>query len=218
MKSLATFGSLGAKLAIVAVATVGGTALVGSSVFASLSATATNISGTQSISTATLKLVQVAAGNGLTAGFTTAVSGVAPGDTINRFIDLSNTGTMAGSAMNLKVADTNATVLTTDPSNGLQVLVKECPTAYAAVTGTCSAGETTAVAQTSANTLLGVQTVTLSTLAPSTTVHLKFIITLPTGSEVIANGVIPGTSVTGLTSLLTWTFNEAQRATNITTA
>lgn len=218
MKNLATFGSFGAKIAIVAAATMGGTALVGSSVFASLSATANNTSA-QSVTTATLKLTQAASGvAGLTAGLTTAVSGMAPGDTINRFIDLSNAGTMAGQAMTLKVADSAATVLTTDAVNGLQVTVKECTVAYTTVTGACSGTETTAVAATPANTLLSAQSATLSTLAAGSTVHLKFIINLPAGSEVTTNGTLPGGTVQGLTSLLTWTFSETQRTATNTVA
>ena len=218
MRNLANIGSIGVKLAIVATATVGGTALVGSSVFASLSATANNTSA-HSVSTATLKLTQAPSGvSGLGAGFSTAVTGMAPGDTINRFIDLTNGGTMAGQSMTLKVADSAATVLTTDPSNGLQVTVKECPTAYVTVSGTCAAGETTALAAVPANTLLANQTLTLSTLAAGSSVHLKFIINLPAGSEITTNGSLPNGTVQGLTSLLTWTFTEAQRTATNTVA
>lgn len=218
MKSLATFGSLGAKLAIVAVATVGGTALVGSSVFASLSATAFN-TGAHSVSTGTLKLTQAASGvAGLTNGFTTPVTLMAPGDVLNRFIDVTNGGTLAGQSMTLKVADSNATVLTTDGTNGLQVVVKECTLAYTTGTGLCAGTETNALLTTPATTLLSNQTITFASLAAGALTHLKFTITLPAGSENTANGTLPGGTVQGLTSLLTWTFTEAQRTASNTVA
>ena len=89
-------GSIGLKVVIVSAATLGGAALVSSSVFASLTATAFNTSP-QSVSTGTLKLSQAPSGvAGLTGGFLTAIAAMAPGDTVNRFVDVTNAGTLAG--------------------------------------------------------------------------------------------------------------------------
>ena len=218
MKSLVSVGSFGAKIAIVITATVGGTALVGSSVFASLTATANNTSA-QSVSTSTLRLTQAPSGvAGLTAGFVSAVTAMAPGDTVNRFVDVSNIGTMAGQSMTLKVADSAATVLTTDAVNGLQVTVKECTVAYTTVSGLCSGTETTVVSLIPANTLLTAQSATFASFAAGSTTRLKFIISLPAGSENTANGTLPTGTVQGLTSQLTWTFTEAQRTATNTVA
>lgn len=210
--------SVVAKVAIVAVAGVAGVSLVSTAVFASLTATAFNTSA-QSVTTATLKLTQAPSGvSGLTAGFATAVTGMAPGDTINRFVDVTNAGTMDGQSMTLKVADASTTVLTTDAVKGLQVTVKECTVAYTTVTGACSGTETTALASTPANTLLTDQSATFASLAASGVTHLKFIINLPAGSEVTANGTLPGGTVQGVTALLTWTFTETQRTATNTVA
>ena len=218
MKSLVSVGSFGAKIAIVITATVGGTALVGSSVFASLTATANNTSA-QSVSTSTLRLTQAPSGvAGLTAGFVSAVTAMAPGDTVNRFVDVSNIGTMVGQSMTLKVADSAATVLTTDAVNGLQVTVKECTVAYTTVSGLCSGTETTVVSLIPANTLLTAQSATFASFAAGSTTRLKFIISLPAGSENTANGTLPTGTVQGLTSQLTWTFTEAQRTATNTVA
>ena len=203
-------------IAVMLTATLGGVALTSQSVLASLNATAFNTTA-QSISTATLKLTQAASGQaGLTAGFTTAVTGVAPGDTINRFIDLTNGGTMNGQLMTIKLADATNTVLTTDPVNGLQVVVTECSVAFTATTGACSGTTTTDLASTSANAIAATaQALTVSSTAAGAVVHLKFAISLPAGSETTANGVLPLGTVQGLTSTLTWTFSETQRlATN----
>jgi len=214
VKNIVTIGSVGAKIAIVLTATVGGVALVGSSVFASLTATANNTAA-HSITSGTLKLTQAASGvAGLTAGFTTAVNAVAPGDTINRFMDLTNAGTLAGASITLGVVDSAATKLTTDAVNGLQVTVKECTVAYTTVTGACSGTETTMLAATSANVLLSAQSLTVAAadLLAAGVAHTKFIISLPASSEVTTNGTLPGATIQGLTSLLTWTFTETQRA------
>ena len=206
------------KLATFSIAAVAGVSLISSSVFASLTATAFNTSA-QSVSTSTLKLTQAQSGvAGLTAGFVSAVTAMAPGDTVNRFVDVSNIGTMAGQSMTLKVADSAATVLTTDAVNGLQVTVMECPVAYTTGTGLCSGTETTVVALTPANTLLTAKTATFASFAAGSTTRLKFIISLPAGSENTANGTLPTGTVQGLTSQLTWTFTEAQRTATNTVA
>ncbi len=213
MKNLASIGSIGAKLAIVAAATVGGTALVGSSVFASLTATASNTSA-HSVTSGTLKLTEAASGvGGLTAGFTTAVTAMAPGDTINRFIDLTNGGTLAGASWTLGLADSAVTKLTTDAVNGLSVVVKECSVAYTTGTGLCS-GTETPMLTTTANALLSPQalTVVAADLLPGALTHTKFIIALPASLEVTTNGTLPPLTIQGLTSLLTWTITETQRA------
>ena len=220
MKKLATVGSFGAKIAIVITATVGGTALIGSSVFASLTATATNTGG-QSVTTGTLSYAQSNVPI-LTAGLTTAVTGVVPGDVINRFINLTNGGTLAASTISLKLAEaatlpvvTTSSPLTSTALTGLQVAVFECSVAYNTSTGNCGGTETPVITATTANALVSIAApVTLVSTAGGATSRLKFVITLPAGNEVIANGVIPASSVTGITSALTWTFTAAPRSAN----
>ena len=217
MKRLVTIGSFGAKIAIVITATVGGTALVGSSVFASLTATATN--GTaQSVTSASLKLTQADSSvTGLTAGFTTPVTKLAPGDTISRYIDLSNGGTLDGASMTLKVADANTSILTTSAAAGLAVIVKECTQAYTATSGACGGTEST-VLTTTANALLSPLTlpVAAADLVAGAVARLRFVISLPASSEVTTNGTLPGSSIQGVSALLTWTITETQRGGTIT--
>ena len=220
MKNLLSIGSFGAKIAIVVTATVGGTALVGSSVFASLTATAFNTSA-QSVTSGTLKLLQSGSSSGLTAGFTSAVTGLAPGDTINRFIDVTNTGTLAGalSSMTLGLVDTVATptLLTTSSTQGLTVTVAECAAGYTAA-GLCSATETSVLASTPANAIISSAKPLTLILADFTALtgvaHLHLTITLPfaTNNETTANGTITAPTIQGQVANLTWTFTEAQRA------
>jgi hypothetical protein len=205
-------GSIGLKVVIVSAATLGGAALVSSSVFASLTATAFNATA-QSVTSGTLSLTQAPSGN-LTAGFVTAVTALAPGDTINRYVNVTNGGTLAGSTMTLQVAAAAATLLTSDAARGLQVTVKECTVAYTAITGVCSGTETTVLAAIPANTLLTAQTVTFANgFSAGGITNARFIISLPTGTnETTTNGTLPGSTIQGLTSSLTWTFTETQRA------
>src|ERR1019366_2503317 len=132
----------------------------------------------QSVTTGSLKLTQLPSGvAGLTAGFVTAVTSVAPGDTINRYVDITNGGTLSGQTMTLSVADSAATALTTSAGNGLQVTVKECTVAYTTVTGACSGVESTVLAATSANALLVAQSITFANaFAAGGLTHARFVI------------------------------------------
>ena len=145
------------KVAIAGVAVLGGTALVSSSVFASLTATATNTSG-GSVSTGTLSLTQ-------------AASGVA----------------------------------------GIQVAIKNCTVDWTSA-GVCSGTQTTALASTSASALTAAAAaLTLPSTLAGAVSHLQIGISLPAESENVLNGVLPGGTIQGLTTAITWTFNETER-------
>jgi spore coat-associated protein N len=209
------FSSKVVKIAIFATAAIGGTALASSSVFASLNAEGHNVAA-HSVSTGTLKLTHAASGQaGLTGVFSTAITGMAPGDTVNRYIDVTQGGTLDGAALTLKVADAAATTLTTDATNGLQITVSQCSVAFTATTGACTGTTTTALATISANGLLSAQSLSGISTTAGAVAHLKIALALPAGSELTSNGVLPVGTVQGVTSTLTWTFFETQRtATN----
>jgi spore coat-associated protein N len=215
MKGLTAIGSVTAKVAIVVAAALGGTALVSSSVFASLTATASNTSG-GSIETGTLKLTQAASGvSGITGGFSTAISNVAPGDTVNRYIDLTNGGTLDGDVLTLAIAASPSNALTTNGTAGLQVTIKECAVAWTSA-GVCTPGATTVLASSSLLSLATAKTLAVSSLAASAVNHLQFSINLPAGSEVTNNGTLPAGTVQGLTTAVTWNFLETLRTNTIT--
>ncbi len=214
-----TAASKGLNALIVGTAVIGGVAMVSSGVYASLNAQTYNTVA-QAVSTDTLKLTMAPSGvSGITGGVTTPISNLAPGDIVNRFLDLSNTGTMAGSSMKLALADAAATTLTSNGTAGLQIAIYECALAWS-TTGLCSSGPGTQVmASTPALTLLTIPTsVTLASLAAGTTSHLRLQISLPAGSEVTTNGTLPVGTVQGVTSNITWTFTEVQRTATTTAA
>ncbi len=210
-KTGALAGTVG-KILIVATASVGGAALISSSVFAALTASATNTSG-GSVTSGTLKLTQAPSGvSGITGGFVTAISDIAPTDTVNRYVILSNPGTLNSASMTLGASGSPANALVTDGTNGLQVQVKQCSSAYPD-SGTCGGTETTILTSRSVASLSTPATLTLQSgaLDSGATTHLKISISLPASSEVTTNGVLPGGTIQGLTSAITWTFTQTQR-------
>jgi spore coat-associated protein N len=206
------------RVTIFATALTGGLTLVSSSVFASLSATAFNTSPT-SVTAGTLSLIQ--ANNG--SGFTTVITGFAPGDTVNRFVDYTNNGTLDAQGLTLSIADSVTSTLTGDGTKGLQVAVSQCSVAWTPATGACS-GITTGPWP---STALALKTTPLSLpvipLTPANanilagvTEHLKFGLSLLAGSEVTINGVLPIGTVQGTTASITWTLTESERNATIT--
>ena len=214
------------KVAIAGVAVMGGTALVSSSVFASLTATATNTSG-GSVSTGTLSLTQAASGvAGITGGFTTPITAMGPGDTVNRYINLTNGGTLDAINPTLAIAATPSNALTTSATAGIQVTIKNCTvdwTAPAAVqsiknctvdwtaAGACTGTTTTALAATPASSLGTAAALTLPSTLAGAVSHLQISLALPAGTENVLNGVLPTGTIQGLTTAITWTFNETER-------
>lgn len=211
--------SKGASLRLAAVSLVSASALVignASGVFAALTATADNGTG-QSVASGTLKLeLGTVAGSG---GITTAISNLAPGDSVIRYVDLTNSGTLDAQLLKLQVAATGDATLITDgvspATKALTVAVKSCTVAW--VAGVCS-GTTTQ--ELSATTLSALNTAT-GLLNPSptagTVMHLQLTTALPDQTENVVNGVIVEPSVQGKTATLVYTFSEAQR-TAVTTS
>jgi len=210
--SAKTVGTFTVKIAIVAAAALGGTALISSSVFAALTASADNTSG-GSVTTGTLILTQAPSGvTGITGGFATAITSMAPGDVVNRYVDLTSSGTLNSASMTLGASGSPSNALTTNGTAGLQVTIKECSVAWTN-SGTCSGTQTTDLASTSVLSLVTPASLTLqaNSLLSGAVIHLQIGIALPAGSEVTVNGVLPGGTVQGLTTAVTWTFTETQR-------
>jgi len=192
-------------------AAIGGAGLVASNVFAALTATATNTTG-GSITSGTLKLTLApSAVSGITNGFTTAIAGFAPGDTANRYIELTHAGTLDGATPTLLLSPSVSNALTTNATAGLQITISSCTTQWSN-TGVCSETTTAVLATTAATTLVaGAQAITLPSNAAGSISHLKVSINLPAGTENVLNGVLPVGTVQGLTTALTWSFTITER-------
>lgn len=204
------------RILIVFAATLGGMGLVTSNVFALLTASAYNTTG-GSVTTGTLILtVSPSTVNGITGGFTSPIAAMAPGDTVNRYVDLTIGGTLDAANPSLQILATTDNTLVTDSDNGLQVTITGCSVEWTN-TGTCSGTTTSVLGQTSAATLRSAsQSLTLPTLLARGVNRLKVTIFLPSGNENVENGNLPVGSVQGLTNSLTWKFAVTARTATTT--
>jgi hypothetical protein len=188
-----------------------GLAITGAGVYAALNATAFNASS-QTVSSGTVKLVY--ADNG--AGFSTNITNMAPGDVVNRYVDLSNNGTLAARNLTLSAADATPSNLSTDATNGLHVTVTSCSTVWVPLTGTCTLGLTSVLLTNVPVSSLTSAASTLVSGALGAAYQLQFQITLPDQTETTQNGTLPANTIQGLSAAMTWTFGESQRAATTT--
>ena len=162
-------------------------------------------SATQSQASGTVTIGLGAAG-GVDNRLTVGASNLAAGDTVDRQVKLSNSGSINLSSLTLTTAATTSSVLDTDATNGLQLQVDSCSVAWTEAgtnpyTYTCS-GTTTSVLAPRA--VIG-SAVTLGSLASMTAGGSDFLrvrATLPTAA---------GNSFQGKTSTLQYTFDATQR-------
>ena len=226
LKSLMTSTNLFARtvvqITIVAVVGTVGITVASTAASANLDAVATNVTP-QVIQSGTLSLITAA--NAGSSGFTSTVSAMAPGDTLNFAVGVT-TGTMPAQNFYLSINDTAtaSTLLTTSASKGLTVSVTQCSVAWAMPAGTCS-GTTTAT--TASNTALSTMNTTTGggveltlftgTVPASTTTYLKFTLTLPASiAETVTNGTLPGGTIQGLSASINWKIRTTQRNASVT--
>jgi hypothetical protein len=193
---------------------VAGLAVTGAGVYAGINADAT---GTQAVTSGTLSLIVTP---GTAANFSAAVSNVAPGDVINRFVDLSSNGSLDAKTLTLQVTGGTSNLLSTSGTLGLRVAVSTCTTAWAVVSGlpSCSGSMAPALASTPVSTLSGTPGAVQTTVAAGALMHLNVSVTLPDQPETVTNGTLPGGTIQGLNNTLTYTFNELQRTATTTSS
>jgi len=191
VKNILTIGSVGAKIAIVLTATVGGVALVGSSVFASLTATANNVTP-QSISSGSLALTL--ASDAGSAGFTSSISSMIPGDTQYRFVTYTQAaGNATALTPTLQITDAASTALTADSIRGLALTVSSCSGTWVPVLNgapTCTGGSITSVLPSTAlANLKTANPLTNFNLTAAGVNRLVYAISMPSGvNETNSNG------------------------------
>lgn len=199
--SATTSLSLQAKLAVTAVAVGGTTAVAGLGTFGAFTSTTDASAG---VTTGTVRIALGAAGtaaNRLTVG----ASGLVPGDSLQRAVQLSNTGSEALSDLTLTTTASVTSVLDSDPANGLQVSLDRCSVAWtesatAPYTYTCG-GTTTAVLA-SRPVLASAVDVAGPALVAGATDHLRVTLTLPAAA---------GNTFQDKTSTLVFAFTGQQR-------
>jgi hypothetical protein len=127
-----------------------------------------------------------------------SVTGLVPGDSITRAVNLVNDGNLPMSTISLLSSATAPSILTTDTTHGLQLTLRSCPAPWtqggtaSAPTYTCTGTASTLVnGPVVANTPLP----NPASLTPGGTDHLTFTISLPTSADNAFQGKSAGLSL-----------------------
>jgi spore coat-associated protein N len=188
---------------IASIAVLGAAASVaGLGTYATFTSTA---SQSHTISTGTVTIALGATGastNRLNIGAT----GVAPGDTIQRSVDLINSGSLDLSSITLTTTASPSSLLDTDTTNGLQMVIDKCSQAWTEAgppyTYTCG-GTTSTVLASRAVIGSNLALSNLSALTSGATDHLRVTLTLPSAAP---------NSFQNQSSTITYAFTGTQRA------
>jgi spore coat-associated protein N len=131
---------------------------------------------------------------------------IAPGDTIQRSVDLINQGTLDLASVTLTTTASPSSLLDTDATNGLQMVIDRCSAAWTEsgppYTYTCSGSTSTALAS---RAVIG-SNLSLSNLTATTagnTDHLRVTLTFPSGA---------GNTLQNQSSTISYAFTGTQRA------
>jgi predicted ribosomally synthesized peptide with SipW-like signal peptide len=144
----------------------------------------------------------------LTAPFSrlgTGASPIAAGDTMQRAIDLSYSGSISFASATLTTNATSSSVLDTDATNGLQIAIDRCSQAWTEsgppYTYTCGGSTSTVLAS---RAVIG-SSIALSnlTLTAGSTDHLRVTLTFPSSA---------GNTLQNQSSTINYTFAGTQRA------
>ncbi|MDQ0673898.1 spore coat-associated protein N [Pseudarthrobacter siccitolerans] len=135
------------------------------------------------------------------------VAGLLPGDSVEKFVTLSNTGDSDFNAVTLTTTASTGTLLTSDVLNGLQLTVEACSTDWVTVANgpdTCAGSKTVVVASTP---ILGTRVLTApASLTATKSDRLKITTSLPTSA---------GEDFQGLTSTVNFKFDATQRTASV---
>jgi len=164
-------------------------------------------SASQSVSSGTVTIALGATGastNRLTVG----ASNIAPGDTIQRSVDLIDSGSIDLASITLTTNATTSSLLDTDATNGLQMVIDRCSNAWTeggtapAYTYTCS-GTTSTVLASRAIVGTNLALSNLSALTNGVTDHLRVTLSFPSAAP---------NSFQNQSSTVQYTFTGTQRA------
>ena len=190
-KLLATLAVLGAAASIAGLGT-----------YATFTSTT---SQSHSISSGTVTIALGATGaatNRLDIGAT----GLAPGDTLQRSVDLTNSGSLDLASVTLTTTASPSSLLDTDATSGLQMVIDKCSQPWTEsgppYTYTCGGSTSTVLAS---RAVIG-SNLTLSNLGATTagaTDHLRVTLTLPSGA---------GNTLQNQSSTISYAFTGTQRA------
>ena len=194
-----------ARRVLLSVAAVGAAAAVaGLGTYATFTST-TSVSQPVASGTVTIALGATGAStNRLNVG----ASNIAAGDTIQRRVDLIDQGTINLSAVTLTTTATTSSLLNTDTTNGLQMVIDKCSVPWTeggvapAYTYSCS-GSTSSVLASAPVIGSNLALSNLSALTAGSTDHLRVTLTLPSTA---------GNTLQNQSSVIQYSFTGTQRA------
>lgn len=197
----------------IALAVIGASVLItsGVGVFATLSASVNNVTP-QVVDSGTLVLSLDDSG----VGFSESISKLAPGDVANRYVTLTNSGSLEGKDLTFNTDSTGTATLITDGASpattkALKVSITRCSVAWTPATGVCSGTSTTLLSPTTLAAAETSQTLISGSISVDQEIFLQISIELPGQSETTVNGVLPASTVQGGAVDVTFTFIESQR-------
>lgn len=200
-----TAGERKTRKILMSFAAIGVTAAVaGLGTYATFTSTA---SVNQSIASGTVSIALGATGAS-TNRLNVNATGIVPGDTIQRSVNLINNGNQDLASVVLTTSASPSSLLDTDATNGLQMTIDRCSVPWTeagtspAFTYTCS-GTTTVVLASRAIIGSNLALANINATTAGATSHLRVTITLPSTA---------GNSFQGLTSTIQYTFTGTQRA------
>ncbi|MGH2851599.1 MAG: TasA family protein [Solirubrobacteraceae bacterium] len=191
------------RLAVALAALIVALLLTGVGAYSTFTGTATS---SLSVSTGTVTIALGATGAS-TNRLNVSATNVAPGDTIQRSVDLINQGTLNLATLTLTTNATVSSLLDTDAANGLQIVIDECSVPWTeagsspAFTYTCG-GTTASVLASRAVIGSNLTLSNLTSLTAGNTDHLRVTLTLPTSA---------GNTFQGLSSTIQFNFTGVQR-------
>ena len=159
----------------------------------------TSASHTVASGTVVIALGASGSANRLSVGAT----GLAPGDTMERAVDVINNGTLDMASVTLATSATTSSLLDTDTTNGLQIVVDKCSSAWTEsgppYTYTCGATLTSVIA----STPVIQSSLSLGALSAGATTHYRIKLTFPSGA---------GNTLQNQSSTIQYSFTGTQRA------
>ncbi len=178
-------------------------AIVGVGAFASFTSSTT---ATQAVSAGSVTIALGVSGAS-TNRLSVAAAGLVPGDTVQRSVDLVNSGSANLASVSLTTTASPTSLLDTDATNGLQMTIARCSVPWTeagsspAFTYTCS-GTTSVVLASRAVIGADLALANINATTAGATSHLRVTLTLPTTAT---------NAFQSLTSTISYTFTGLQR-------
>lgn len=184
---------------------------IGQGVVASLNATVSNVTA-QTLSSGTMKLDLANAGN----GFSTNISNLAPGDVVNRYVTLTNSGSLDGIGLSVKTTQSGTASLITDgigavTTKALKLTVTACDVPWNTSLGICGGNSSGEIPATVIGSLTSATAFTNGSMNSGGVKYLQMKIELPNQNETTVNGLYPANTVQGGSVSINYTFDLAQR-------